>query len=211
MKNKVPQLESGSRVSCIKGKVSRMNIDVKGKQLDIGDALRLHIEDRAMLIAEKYSSEPLEASVTMPREGNDFRSNVVVDMSHGITVHGHFQASDACRALDGSAEQVDKCLRRYKRRLRDHHRKLPDEKLLAQKYILAAENHTDEEPAGDHSPVIVAEMATEIEIMTVGDAVMRMDIGIVSAYMFRNAAIGRMNVVYHRCHGHIGWIDPTIV
>ena len=164
-----------------------------------------------MPIAEKYSSEPLEAWVTMSREGNDFRSNVVVDISHGITVHGHFQASDAYGAFDCSAEHVDKRLRRYKRRLRDHHRNLPDEKLLALKYILAAESHADAEPAGDHNPVIVAEKATEIEIMTVGDAVMRMDIGIVSAYMFRNAAIGRMNVVYHRCHGHIGWIDPTIV
>lgn len=188
-----------------------MNIDIKGKQLDIGDALSLHIEDRVVHIAEKYFSEPLEASVTVSREGHNFRSDVAVHIGRGITVHGHFQANDAYGAFDGSAEHVDKRLRRYKRRLRDHHRNLPDEKLLAQKYILAAENHTDEEPASDHSPVIVAEMATKIEIMTVGDAVMRMDIENVSAYMFRNAAHGRMNVVYHRSDGHIGWIDPTTV
>ena len=78
-----------------------MNIDIKGKQLDIGDALRLHIEDRVVHIAEKYFSEPLEASVTVSREGNDFRSDVVVHIGRGITVHGHFQANDAYGAFDG--------------------------------------------------------------------------------------------------------------
>jgi ribosomal subunit interface protein len=186
-----------------------MDIDIKGKQLDIGEALRLHIEDRVRHIAEKYFSEPLDASITMSRDGNDFRSDVVVHIGRGITVHGHFQAAEAYGAFDGSAEHVDKRLRRYKRRLRDHHRNLPSEKLLAQQYVLAAENQSDPEPEVDDSPVVIAEMATEIETMTVSDAVMRMDIENVSAYMFRNAGHGRMNVVYHRNDGHIGWIDPT--
>jgi hypothetical protein len=145
-----------------------------------------------------------------------FRSDISVHVGRGILVQGHGQGENPQAAYDSATERIAKQLRRYKRRLRDHHRKAQapdaDARTAAQQYVLAgptaaADIETDE-PAIDQ-PMVIAEMATVIDRLTVGEAVMRMELADQEALMFRNAAHGGLNVVYRRSDGNFGWIDPV--
>ena len=133
-------------------------------------------------------------------------------MGKGIVIQGHSSAGDARTSFDVASEHVSKRLRRYKRRLRDHHRQRGEkfEAAIAQQYVLAAEPEPqkEEEPAEPDQPIVIAEMETTIEDLTVGDAVMRMDLANLPALLFRNSAHGGLNLVYYREDGNIGWVDP---
>lgn len=187
-----------------------MQISVQGKQLDVGDALRERIETEIDGIATKYFSDPIEATVTMTKSGNQFGADVLVHVGKGITVQSEGKAGDAHAAFDVAAERMDKRLRRYKRRLRDHHRGHAPDEIAAQQYILAAEPDAGEteEPEG-WSPVVVAEMETSVDTLTVGEAVMRLDLSGMPALMFRNRGHGGINMIYRRPDGNVGWVDPA--
>lgn len=187
-----------------------MKISVQGKQLDVGDALRERIESTVEQIAAKYFSNPIDATVTVSRQGPAFRADINVHVGKGISVTSESENGDAHAAFDGAAERIDKQLRRYKRRLRDHHRGHSGEAVPAAQYVLAAEADDFPEPESVDSwePVVVAEMETNIEVLTVGEAVMRMDLASAPALMFRNRAHGGLNMVYRRPDGNVGWIDP---
>ncbi|MBT5497589.1 MAG: ribosome-associated translation inhibitor RaiA [Alphaproteobacteria bacterium] len=185
-----------------------MQLTINGKQLDVGAALQEYIEDQLPTIVGKYFENPTDGHVTMSKEGSDIRADVSVHVGKGIMLQGHATAGDAYAAFDEAAEHVGKRLRRYKRRLRDHHKGRSDNSntLPALQYVFAAEEeNTTNEP---DQPVIVAEMETEIEVMTPGDAVMRMDLANLPALMFRNVAHSGLNMVYRRADGNIGWVDP---
>lgn len=190
-----------------------MQISVSGHHLDIGDALRAHIEDSLNDTLDKYFGDAIEATVVISREGQQFRADVSVHVIRGLHVRGHDSADDAYAAFDIAAAHLGKRLRRHKRRLRDHHtNKRETGTLPAQQYVIAgydgdSENNTDE-TTGDN-PVIIAEDTTQIEELSVSEAVMRMDIADLPALMFRNAASGSLNVVYRRADGNVGWIDPN--
>jgi ribosomal subunit interface protein len=190
-----------------------MQLSVNGKQLDIGDSLRQHIEREVPTIVEKYFAKPTNADVTVSKEGLTFRTDIAVHVGKGIIVQGHARSEDAYASFDQAAEHMAKRLRRYKRRLRDHHhdRSQKEEILNAAQYVLAAEQDVDadaaEHPEPDQ-PVIVAEMQTQIETLSVGAAVMRMDLANIPAMMFRNSAHGGLNMIYLRTDGNIGWVDP---
>ena len=190
-----------------------MQIAVQGKQLDVGDALRGHVEDSITEIAEKYFSNPIDATVTLTKEGNLFKSDIVVRVGKGIQVRSEGSAKDAHGAFDAAGERVAKQLRRYKRRLRDHHQGHVSDALPAQQYVLAAEPGDAQEPEADSGwqPVVVAEVQTGIESLTVGEAVMRLDLEDSPAMMFKDRKTGRMNMIYRRSDGNIGWVDPQQV
>jgi ribosomal subunit interface protein len=190
-----------------------MQLTVNGKQLGIGDSLKGHIEREVPALVGKYFANPTDADVTVSKEGALFRTDITVHVGKGIIVQGHACSTDAYAAFDEAAEHMAKRLRRYKRRLRDHHRSRNRKEglLQAAQYVIAAEE--DIAPAaGDHAepdqPVIVAEMQTQIETLSVGEAVMRMDLAGLPALMFRNRAHGGLNMVYLRNDGNIGWVDP---
>jgi ribosomal subunit interface protein len=188
-----------------------MLITVKGKQLDVGDALRGHIETSLRVNVEKYFANALESHVVLTREAHLFRADVSVHVGRGILVQGQASDADAYVASDTAIQHVTKRLRRYKRRLRDHHKDKVDA-IPAQAYVIA--QHDDEEQE-DHAivngaaqPMIVAEMTTEIPTLSVSDAVMRLDLGDLPALLFKHAGHGGINLIYRRADGHIGWIDP---
>jgi ribosomal subunit interface protein len=188
-----------------------MHLSVKGKQLDVGAALRGHIEGQLPTIVGKYFDNPTDAQVTMSKEGNEFRADITVHVGKGILLQGQGRSNDAHAAFDLAAEHVGKRLRRYKRRLRNHHKGRGEsvESLRALQYVLAAEPEGGEEGHDEpDQPVVIAEMETEIETLTPGEAVMRMDLANLPALMFRNRAHGGLNMVYRRKDGNIGWIDP---
>jgi ribosomal subunit interface protein len=200
-----------------------MQLSVTGKQIDVGSALRLHIEKSLESAVAKYFDNAIEGAVVLAREGRLFRADISVHIGRGIMAQGHGEASEAYAAFDTAADRIAKRLRRYKRRLRNHHKNRVNapETLLASQYILAPEEDEDEDEDEDEGegegegedgdachPVIVAEMSTEIITMTVGEAVMRMDLAELPVMMFRNSAHGGFNLVYRRPDGNVGWIDP---
>ncbi len=190
-----------------------MQLSVKGKQIDVGDALRGHIEDQLNKTIAKYVPKAIEGEVHLSREGSFLRVDIAVHAARSVTLQSHAAAGDAYAAFDSALERMDKRLRRHKRRLVNHHKGREDPAtVLASQYILAAES---EEPAADETgesqdgdPVIVAETQTEIATLTVGEAVMRMDLADLPALLFHNRGHGGLNMVYRRPDGNIGWIDP---
>ena len=185
-----------------------MQILVSGKQLDVGDALRSHVDDRLQNGVAKYFSNSLDAHVVFGREGQGYRANCSVHVGQGIQAQARAEGSDIYQTFDQAADRQEKRLRRYKRRLRGHHgreRPAPDG-YMAQNYVLESESNVDEAPE-DFLPVIVAEHTSDIHHRCVGEAVMQLDLAEQPVLMFRNSDNGHLNVVYRRPDGHIGWID----
>ncbi len=188
-----------------------MQLTVHGKQISVGDALRGHIEDSLPALVTKYFDNPTDAHVMLTREGKGFKADISVHVGKGIIVQSHASSEDAYAAFDTAAVHVAKRLRRYKRRLRDHHRGR-DEKVTSvevQQFVLDPQLETAEEQPATDEPLIVAEMATKIERLTVSEAVMRMDLSGQPALLFHNIANDAINLVYMRSDGNIGWIDTN--
>lgn len=190
-----------------------MQIKISGKQVDVGDALRGYIEERLSGGIPKYLDRVTMCDVVISREAHLFRADIVLNTgTHaGVIVKGRGEATDAHPAFDAAADKIEKQLRRYKRRLTDHHKEetgKTKEEAQATKYVLASRN---EEEATEDAPLIIAEKPTSVETLTVGEAVMRMDLADLPALMFFNKANGRLNTVYRRADGNISWVDPERV
>lgn len=188
-----------------------MDIRITGRQVDVGQALRTRAEGRLAEIADKYFSRALSASVTVGREahGHGFHVDCNMHVSQGVILKAEASAAEAHAAFDAAADRVEKQLRRYKRRLRNHQgpgagRVVTVEQAAA--YVVQDTAPDDEVPEGDN-PVIIAESAAEIPTVSVSDAVMLMDLAHAPALMFRNAGRGTLSFVYRRPDGHIGWVD----
>ena len=184
-----------------------MSLRISGKNLDIGDSLRGHISARIGEAVAKYFDGGFTGHVVLEREGPGFRSESAIHLDTGIVLQAEGHDADATRSFDLAAERIEKRLRRYKRRLREHHRK--GELLPATAYVLASPD-PETEAAEDDTPTIIAEEATSLATMTVGGAVMAMDLADLPVVVFRHAVHGGVNVVYRRADGHIGWIDPDL-
>lgn len=186
-----------------------MEISVKGKHMNVGEALHDHVGDNLNANVKKYFDRAIDATVMFSREGHMFRADISVHAGRGMVMQGGATGGDAYTAFDGALARIGKQLRRYKRRLRNHHKGRGSEELLpAQTYILAAESE-DEEVPEEIQPTIIAEMSHHIDTLTVGEAVMRMDLADAPVMMFRNSGHGGLNVVYRRSDGNVGWIDPS--
>ncbi|HTZ69615.1 MAG TPA: ribosome-associated translation inhibitor RaiA [Acetobacteraceae bacterium] len=194
-----------------------MQINVSGKQVDLSDALRTRVAASLDGIAGKYFDHAMEAHVTFGRARSFFTCDINLHASRGLTLRGEGEAADAHSAFDDAAEHIATRLRRYRRRLNDHHRDTAQRERpeKARTFVLRAEGDEGEAPAvnGHAQPAyatVIAETQIEIARLTVGDAVMRMDLADQKVLMFRNSGTGELNVIYRRADGNIGWIDPTI-
>lgn len=191
------------------GDDGEMHIQVNGKQIDIGEALREHVEERLRDRVFKYFDRPVDSQVTFAKEGHEFRADCAVHLSTGINLLTHGRSGDIYGSFDMAVERLEKRLRRYKRRLKDHHirdAQLPS--FEAPSYVI--ESHGDEEGGAEGlQPVVIAEETTHVRTCTVGEAVMEMDLTEAPVVLFKNSGHGRLNIVYRRADGHIGWIDPA--
>ncbi len=188
-----------------------MQLSVKGKQLNVGDALRTHVSESLSRILGKYFGDAIEVGVTFSREGHLYRAVVAAHVGRSIQLQAQGEADEPYPAFDTAVERLAKRLRRYKRRLRDHRKDTgpAPEPLPAQQYILAGDAEAQAaEDEIDGRPAVVAEMAAEIPSLTVSEAVMRMDLAEQPALMFRNSSHSGLNMIYRRPDGNIGWIDP---
>jgi ribosomal subunit interface protein len=189
-----------------------MEIYVAGHQVDTGDALRQHVEDRLGALAEKYFARPVSAHATFGKGPHDhnFTCDIVVYVRSNVVLKASGRAADAHPAFDEAAEKVEKQLRRYTSRLKEHHgpsaAEIGDMVQNDASYTVFATPPEEEEPVDN--PPIVAETRVDIPEVTVSDAVMQLDLRNTNALMFRNSGTGKFNMVYRRGDGTIGWVEP---
>jgi ribosomal subunit interface protein len=186
-----------------------MSLRISGKNLDVGDALRSQVEGRIGDAVKKYFDGGFTGHVMLEREGSGFKSDCSIHLDTGVVLHAEGRAQDPHASFDRAAERIEKRLRRYKGRLRDHHSSRRGETTPAAAYVLASPEE-DEEVGIDYSPVIIAEETTSLDTLTVGGAVMAMDLADLPVVVFRHAVHGGVNVVYRRKDGNIGWVDPAL-
>ena len=188
-----------------------MSLKIAGKHMDVGDALRARISERLDASLEKYFDGGSTANVTLTKSGAGFESDCTVHLDTGVVLRASANAHDPTQAFEESAEKIDKRLRRYKRRLRAHQGapKTVMPAVMANEAVLAGPEEDDDVPE-NYAPLVVAETPTAIKTMTVGMAVLQLDLIEAPALMFRNASNDTLNVVYRRTDGNVGWIDPAL-
>jgi ribosomal subunit interface protein len=188
-----------------------MRYQISGKQIDIGSALQTHVQTELDGIVQKYAGRPTDANIVFSKSAHEYMCEVTVHLSTGLTASAKAKETEIYAAFDSCSAKMDKQLRRYKRRLKDHHkdRSQPVEHFGASSYILASdEASSDEVEPETLQPIIVAEMETNIPSLSVGEAVMQMELAGAPVLVFRNEGKDGVNVVYRREDGNIGWIDP---
>jgi ribosomal subunit interface protein len=187
-----------------------MRYQISGKQIDIGEALQTHVKAELGEVVEKYAQRPTDASVVFSKAAHEFACEAVIHLSTGLTAQAKGNASEIYAAFEACREKMDKQMRRYKRRLRNHHatRVEPVEFDAGSAYILAASEEPEDDESASLQPVVIAEMETKIPFVTVGEAVMQLELTGHRFLVFRNEGHGGVNVVYRRDDGNIGWIDP---
>tara|TARA_Y100001001_G_C8011727_1_gene309966 strand:+ start:867 stop:1466 length:600 start_codon:yes stop_codon:yes gene_type:complete len=196
-----------------------MQYNIKGHHLDLGDALKTHIQDKLDQINEKYFNRGIEANVTLTKDGGStYKTHISMKGGKDIVIQADSSAHDPYGAFEDAAEKVAKQLRRYKRRLRDHHEKMDVnaalEHLAATDYVISSQDtpandtNDDESLEGGDEAAIIAETAAQIQTLSVSDAVMRMELSGANALMFKNAQNKKLNMVYRRQDGNVGWLDP---
>jgi ribosomal subunit interface protein len=188
-----------------------MQYQISGKQIDIGEALQTHVRAELDEVVGKYAERPTDAQVVFSKSGAEFVCEAVIHLSTGLTAQAKGHAHEIYAAFESSREKLEKQLRRYKRRLKDHHRERaqPVETFGGSSYILAASDEVEENEPESLQPIIIAEMETKIPSLSVGEAVMQMELAGAPLLVFRNDRHDGVNVVYRRDDGNIGWIDPN--
>jgi ribosomal subunit interface protein len=186
-----------------------VDVRVAGHQVDAGESVRDHAQRRMAEITQKYFSRSVGANVTFGRgPNNDFTCDIVAPVMQGVVLKASHSAREADMAFNGAADRIEKQLRRYMRRLKDHK---ADED--AQPYVENAAYTVFSEPAPDRGdggahPTIIAETRVDIPEASVSDAVMLMDLRNTGALMFKNSGTGEFNMIYRREDGNIGWVEP---
>lgn len=191
-----------------------MDIRVSGHQVETGEALRTHVEERLQAIADKYFSRSISAHVTFGRgqHGNGFGCDIVAHVMQGVILKGHGNAMDAHPAFDLAADRIETQLRRYMKRLKDRHSAQPNGAALNgyddNAGYTVFEAVIEEEVESDN-PLIIAETRVDVPDASVSDAVMMLDLRNTNALLFKNSGTGTFNMVYRRTDGSIGWVEPA--
>jgi ribosomal subunit interface protein len=184
---------------------------ITGKNIDIGTALRGKVEERVASMADKYFDGGYSGQITVSKDGTSFRTDCILHLDTGRTLHAIGQAHDAYASFGEAAEHLEKRLRRHKRRLKDPSStaKSAASGALSATYTVMSPLEEDQDIADEtYHPAIIAESSLTLRRLSVGDAVLDLDLTGAPFVVFRHSASGKVNVVYRRADGHIGWIDP---
>ncbi|AAK25559.1 ribosome-associated translation inhibitor RaiA [Caulobacter vibrioides] len=195
-----------------------MQVQVSGKHVDVGEALRARVSDEIALSIGKYFDRGGAAEVVVSKEGYAFRVDCSVKLASGQQLISHGSGGDAHAAFDAALAKIDTRIRRYKRRLKSHSAAATAKQVEnAAMFVLRAPESDDvdedwdiedDHPTGAPAAMVIAETQAAMKTMTVSMAVMELDLTAYPAIVFRNAAHGGISVVYRRPDGNIGWIDP---
>jgi len=185
-----------------------MSLRVSGKNMDVGDALRTRATEQFDAVVAKYFDGHYDGHLTLAHDGSGYRADCAVHLDTGAVLQTSAQAGDATSAYELMAETITKRLRRYSRKLKAHQKKGTDS-TTALSYVLAAPDE-HEELHEDYAPPVIAETTSNLRSLSVGEAVMELDLAQRDVVVFRHAGHGGLNVVYRRADGNIGWIDPAL-
>lgn len=188
-----------------------MSLRISGKHIEIGEAYRARVEDRVSAVVGKYFDGGYSGRVVLERDGSGYRVDCALHLDSGVDLKAEGRGHDVYPTFDQAAERIEKQLRRYNRRLKEHHHESRAAASAedASYTVLAATPEDDAELAADYSPMVIAEETALLRTLSVSGAVMAMDLADAPVIVFRHAGHGGVNVVYRRRDGNIGWIDPA--
>ncbi|MES2028213.1 ribosomal subunit interface protein [Bradyrhizobium sp. NFR13] len=198
-----------------------MTLRISGKSINVGDALRGRVSERTDEVLRKYFDGNYSGHITLSKDGFGFRTDCALHLDSGITLEADSNAADAYASADQALLQIEKRLRRYKSRLKDRSARkahaenqamaeLTAPTLDAPSYILEAPDHEDDADGG-YDPVIIAESTRSLKRLSVSEAVMELDFTGAAVVVFQHGSTGRLNIVYRRGDGNVGWVDPPVV
>lgn len=189
-----------------------MVVRISGKNFNIGEALRVHVNERVSSAAARYFDGSVTGHVVLDHEGSGYRTDCTLHLASGVSMHAEGRAQEPYASFDQAADRLERRLSRYKRRLKEHHFNhvaSPMAQVAADviaDYVI--QGPEDEEDGSDFHAVVVAERTSAMKTMPVSEAVMELDFTGAPVQVFRHAGNGRVNIVYRRPDGNIGWIDP---
>jgi ribosomal subunit interface protein len=183
-----------------------VDLRVSGKNFSLGEAMRQHVTDRIGNAVEKYFDGNVAGHVVVDHEGSGYRTDCTLHLASGVTLQAEGSAMEPYVSFEQAADRLEKRLRRYKRRLKDHHNEGAETMAT---YVLESPADDFDVEAGGFSPVVVAEKTAKLRRIPVSDAVLDLDMTGASVLVFRNAGTDRVNIVYRRSDGNIGWLDPV--
>ena len=193
-----------------------MTLRISGKSINVGDALRTRVSERTDEVLRKYFDGNYSGHITLSKDGYGFRTDCSLHLDSGITLEADSNAADAYASADQALVMIEKRLRRYKSRLKDRSARktyaanaaLAD--IDAPSYVIEAPAEGDEEVTA-YSPVIIAEAITSLKRLSVSEAVMELDLTGAACIVFQHGSSGRVNIIYRRTDGNVGWVDPPAV
>jgi len=194
-----------------------MTLRISGKSISVGEALRGRVSERTDEVLRKYFDGNYSGHITLSKDGFGFRTDCALHLDSGITLEAESNATDAYASADQALLMIEKRLRRYKSRLKDRSaRKAYAEaavmaELDAPSYVIEAPAEGDEEVTTGYSPVIIAEATTSLKRLSVSEAVMELDLTGAACLVFQHGSSGRVNIIYRRADGNVGWVDPPAV
>jgi ribosomal subunit interface protein len=195
-----------------------MTLRISGKSISVGDALRDRVSERTDEVLRKYFDGNYSGHITLSKDGLGFKTDCSLHLDSGVTLEAESNASDAYASADAALLMIEKRLRRYKSRLKDRSARkshaaaaalaeIEGPALDAPSYVIEAPGEGDEEATG-YNPVIIAEATTSLKRLSVSEAVMELDLTGAACLVFQHGSSGRVNIIYRRSDGHIGWVDP---
>jgi ribosomal subunit interface protein len=193
-----------------------MTLRISGKSISVGEALRSRVSERTDEVMRKYFDGNYSGHITLSKDGFGFRTDCALHLDSGITLEADSNATDAYASADQALVMIEKRLRRYKSRLKDRSARktyaanaaLAD--IDAPSYVIEAPAEGDEEVTA-YSPVIIAEATTSLKRLSVSEAVMELDLTGAACIVFQHGSSGRVNIIYRRTDGNVGWVDPPSV
>jgi ribosomal subunit interface protein len=193
-----------------------MTLRISGKSISVGEALRSRVSERTDEVLRKYFDGNYSGHITLSKDGFGFRTDCSLHLDSGITLEADSNATDAYASADQALLMIEKRLRRYKSRLKDRSARktyaanaaLAD--IDAPSYVIEAPAEGDEEVTA-YSPVIIAEATTSLKQLSVSEAVMELDLTGSACIVFQHGSSGRVNIIYRRADGNVGWVDPPVV
>jgi ribosomal subunit interface protein len=198
-----------------------MTLRISGKSISVGEALRSRVSERTDEVLRKYFDGNYSGHITLSKDGLGFRTDCSLHLDSGITLEADCNATDAYASADQALVMIEKRLRRYKSRLKDRHARktyaataalagLNGASLDAPSYVIEAPAEGDDEVT-EYSPVIIAEATTSLKRLSVSEAVMELDLSGAACLVFQHGGNGRVNIIYRRADGNVGWVDPPAV
>ena len=187
-----------------------MRYQISGQQINIGEALQEHVKSDLDDVTGKYAQRPTDANIIFSRSAHEYVCEITIHLSTGLNASAKARQTEIYAAFDICSAKLEKQLRRYKRRLKDHHRHRvkPVELSGASSYVLSSGDQQEENDFDTLQPIIIAETESKIPSISVGEAVMQMELVGSTFLVFRNEGKNNINVVYRRDDGNIGWIEP---